>query len=110
LRWVRLPGALGAATGAIAIGTAATSTSITTTILTGTPTEPLTGTSIAVLVLAKAIGGSTTRNIAGMHLMGTGKRRISSGVRVLVAQAALVIARVGSGEPVVRAGLVELAA
>jgi len=37
--------------------------------------------------------------------MGTGKRRINSGVRVLVAQAALVIARVASGEPVVRAGL-----
>jgi hypothetical protein len=38
--------------------------------------------------------GSTIHNIAGMRPMGTGKRRINSGVRVLVAQAALVIARV----------------
>jgi Protein of unknown function (DUF3300). len=35
-RWVPLPGALGAATGAIAIGTVATSISTTTIILTGT--------------------------------------------------------------------------
>jgi hypothetical protein len=34
-----------------------------------------------------------------MHLTGTGKRRISSGVRVLVAQAALVV-------PAVRVALV----
>jgi hypothetical protein len=94
----------------IVIGTAATSTSITTTILTGTPTEPLTGTSTAVLVLVRATGGSTTRNIGAMRRMGTGKRQISSAVRALVAQAALVIVQVASGEPVVRAGLVELAA
>jgi hypothetical protein len=49
------------------------------------------------------------RNTVAMLPTGTGKRRINSGVRVLVAQAALVIARVASGEPVVRAALVELA-
>jgi hypothetical protein len=48
-------------------------------------------------------------SIAETLLMGIGKRRTSSAVRVLVAQAALVIVRVASGEPVVRAGLVELA-
>jgi hypothetical protein len=42
--------------------------------------------------------------------MGTGKQRISLAVRVLVAQAAPVIARVAPGEPAVRAGLVDLAA
>jgi hypothetical protein len=60
-----------------------------------------------VAKLARATGGNTIRNTAEMRLMGIGKRRISSGVRVLVAQAALVIARVASGEPVVRVGLVE---
>src|SRR5207244_12765887 len=49
--------------------------------------------------IAKAATGSTIRNTAGMHLTGTGKRRISSGVRALVAQAALVV-------PAVRVALV----
>jgi hypothetical protein len=40
-----------------------------------------------------------------MHLTGTGKQRISSGVRVLVAQAAQVIGRVAPGEPVVQEAL-----
>jgi hypothetical protein len=37
-----------------------------------------------VLALAKATGGSTTRSTAEMRLMGTGKRRINSAVRVLL--------------------------
>jgi hypothetical protein len=40
---------------------------------------------------------------------GIGKQRTSLVVRVLVAQAALAIARVASGEPVARVGLAELA-
>ena len=97
------PGAPGAATGAIAIGTAATSRSITLTI--SIVTTISTATSIA-----KAATGSTIRNTAGMHLTGTGKRRINSGVRVLVAQAALVIDRAASGEPVAQEALAGLAA
>jgi hypothetical protein len=42
--------------------------------------------------------------------MGTGKRRINSGVRVLVAQAALVIAWVAPGVPVAQEALAGLAA
>jgi hypothetical protein len=42
--------------------------------------------------------------------MGTGKRRINSEVRVLVAQAALVIARVAQGVPVAQEALAGLAA
>src|SRR5207237_6696866 len=102
------PGAPGAATGAIAIGTAATSTSITITI--SIVTKISTATSIA-----KAATGSTIRNTAGMHLTGTGKRRISSGVRALVAQAALVVPAVrvalvvseDPAEPAVQVALVE---
>jgi hypothetical protein len=36
------------------------------------------------LALAKATGGSTIRNTGEMRLMGTGKRRINSAVRVLL--------------------------
>src|SRR5438477_2776441 len=68
-----------AATGAIAIGAMATSTS--TTIITSTETP--TGTS-TVVKLARATGGSTTRNTGEMHPMGTGKQRINSAVRVLL--------------------------
>jgi len=98
LLWVLPPGAPGAATGAIAIGTAEMSTS--TTIIISIATTTLTATSVA-----RAATGSTIRSTAEMLPMGTGKRRINSGVRVLVAQAALVIARVAPEEPVVRAGL-----
>src|SRR5438552_8042738 len=67
------------ATGAIAIGATATSTSTTIITSTETPTE----TSTAVK-LARATGGSTTRNTGAMLPMGTGKRRINSAVRVLL--------------------------
>src|SRR6266436_4149710 len=73
LRWVPLLGALGAATGAIAIGTAATSTSITTIISIGTTIR----TSIGVK-LVRATTGSTIRNTAEMHPTETGKQPISS--------------------------------
>ena len=69
-----------AATGAIAIGAMVTSTS--TTIITSTETP--TGTS-TVVKLARAIGGSTTRNTAETLPMGTGKQRTSSGAKVRVA-------------------------
>src|SRR5437764_10180365 len=99
------PGYLVAATGAIEIGTAATSRSITLTI--SIVTTISTATSIA-----KAGTGSTIRNTVGMHLTGAGKRRISSGVRALVAQAALVVpavrvALVVSEDPVEQVALVE---
>jgi hypothetical protein len=53
----------------------------------------------------RATDGSTIRNIVETRPMGTGRQRINSGVRVLVAQAALVIAQVAPEEPVVREGL-----
>jgi hypothetical protein len=54
--------------------------------------------------LAKA-RGSITRNTEVMRRMGTGKQQTSLAVRVLVAQAAQVIARVAPGEPVVQEAL-----
>src|SRR5881392_256627 len=57
LRWVLPHGALGVATGAIAIGTVATSTLITTIISTGTTTRTSTG-----VRLARATSGSTMHN------------------------------------------------
>src|SRR5204863_435699 len=83
----------------------ATSTSITITI--SIVTTISTATSIA-----KAGTGSTIRNTVGMHLTGAGKRRISSGVRALVAQAALVVPAVRaelvvSEDPVEQVALVE---
>jgi len=98
LHWVPLLGGLGAATGAIAIGTAEMSTS--TTIIISIATTTLTATSVA-----KAATGSTMRNTGEMRLTETGKQRTSLVVRVRVELVALVIARVASGEPVVRAGL-----
>src|SRR4029453_2044407 len=94
-RWVRrdLRSVLGpAATGAIAIGTTATSTSTTTTTLTETPTETST-----VVKLARATGGSITRNTGEMLPTGTGKRRISTApmpVSSLGAELALALAAV----------------
>jgi hypothetical protein len=82
LRWVPQLGVLGVATGAIAIGTAATSTSTTTIILTETTTRMSTG-----VRLARATGGSTTRNTGEMRPMGIGKRRINSAARGLAARA-----------------------
>ena len=104
------PGAVGVATGAIAIGMVATSTSTTTITLTETPIEPPTET-LTVAKVARATGGSITRNIAEMRRMVIEEPRTSSvAMRVSSRAAELAIARVASGEPVVRVELVELAA
>ena len=79
MRWVPPRGGLGAATGAIAIGTTATSTSTTTITTIRTPTGTLT-----VVKPGRATSGSTIRNIAEMHRMVTEERRTSSVVRVPV--------------------------
>jgi hypothetical protein len=79
LRWVLPHGALGVATGAIAIGTVATLKS-TTTIITIATTI-----STATSAATDKVIGSTTRNIGGMLPMGTGKLRINSAGKVLVA-------------------------
>jgi hypothetical protein len=91
---VRPRGALGAGTGVIAIGTVATSRSTTIIITIATII------SIATSAARDKVIGSTTRNIEEMPLMGIGKQPTNSAVRVLVAQAALVIARVAPGVPV----------
>ncbi len=89
------PGALGAAIGAIAIGTAATSTSTTTTISIGTTIL------IGISVAREEVNGSTMRSTGEMPLMGIGKPRISlavrlaarvAGRRVLGLELALVVA------------------
>jgi len=77
----------------------------TTTII----TIRITISTVTSAAMDKVIG-NTTRNIGEMLRMGIDKPRINLAGRVLVAQAAPVIVRVASGEPVVRAGLVELAA
>src|SRR6266566_8457722 len=76
LRWVLPHGALGAATGAIAIGTVATLRS--TTIIITIRTTISTATSAA----RDRVIGSTTRNTGEMHPMGTGKQRISTAARL----------------------------
>jgi hypothetical protein len=93
LRWGPLLGGLGAATGAIAIGTAEMSTSTTIIISIATTTSTVTS-----AVRDKVIG-STIRNTGEMHPMGTGKQQISLVVRVRVGQVAPVV-------PAVRAALV----
>ena len=98
MRWGPLPGALGGATGAIAIGMAATSTSTTTII--SIRTTILIATSVA-----KAATGNTIRNTVGTLLTATEEQQTSSVVRV-PAELAVVVA---SGEPVVQGGLAELA-
>jgi len=60
-------------------------------------------------VTAKVIG-STIRSTAGMLPTATGKRRINSEVKVLVAQGALVIDQAASGEPVAQEALAGLVA
>jgi hypothetical protein len=85
LRWVPLLGVLGVATGAIAIGTTATSTS--TTIIISTETIISTATSAA---RGKVIG-STIRNTAETRLMVTGEQRTSLEVKVLAVRVELVI-------------------
>ena len=104
MRWVPQLGAPGVATGATAIGTVATLRS--TTIIITIRTTILTATSVA----RDKVIGSTIRNIAETHPMGTGKQRTSLAVR---ARAELVIdpvALVVPEDPVVRVELVELAA
>jgi hypothetical protein len=91
LRWVPPLGALGAATGAIAIGTAEMSTS--TTIIISIATTTSTATSAA----RDKVIGSTIRNTAETLPMGTGKQRTSSGAKVRVA---LVVSE-GPVEPAV---------
>src|SRR5206468_5258918 len=76
LRWVLPLGALGAATGAIAIGTVATLRS--TTIIITIRTTISTATSAA----RDRVIGSTIRNTGEMHPMGTGKQRISTAARL----------------------------
>jgi hypothetical protein len=73
---VPLLGALGVATGAIAIGTVATLRS--TTIIITIRTTISTATSAA----RDRVIGSTTRNTGEMHPMGTGKQRISTGAQL----------------------------
>ena len=94
------------ATGAIAIGTTATSTSTITIILTGTTTRTSTGRTSIVVKLARATGGSITRNIAEMHRMVIEELRTSSAAMRVSSLAAVLEVVV---EPVVRVGLVELA-
>src|SRR5216117_2032876 len=76
LRWVLPHGALGVATGAIAIGTVATLRS--TTIIITIATTISTATSAA----RDRVIGSTIRNTGEMHPMGTGKQRISTAARL----------------------------
>ena len=86
MRWVPPLGVLGAETGAIAIGTVATSTLITTIISTGTTTRTSTG-----VRLARATIGSITRNIAEMRRMEIGRQLISTGDVAPVAPVAPVV-------------------
>src|SRR4029077_9060761 len=87
LRWAPPLGVLGVATGAIAIGTAATSTSTTTIISIATTI------STATSAARDKVIGSTIRNTVEMRLTGTGKRRTNSAVRALVERViALVVA------------------
>src|SRR5437870_3605075 len=76
LHWVLPHGALGVATGAIAIGTVATlrSTTIIITIRTTIST--------AMSAARDRVIGSTIRNTGEMHPMGTDKQRISTAARL----------------------------
>ena len=93
MRWVPLPGVLGAAIGAIVTGTVATlrSTTIIITIATTIST--------AMSAARDKVIGNTIRNTAEMHRMGTGKQPISLAVRARVGQVAPVV-------PAVRVALV----
>jgi len=102
LRWGLQLGALGVAIGEIAIGTVATSTSTTTIILTGITTRTST-----VVKLARATGGSTTRNTAEMRPMAIEELRTNSAAMRVSSRAAVLAVVVA---PVVRAELAELAA
>src|SRR6266487_5282653 len=76
LRWVPLLGGLGAAPGAIAIGTAEMSTSTTIII------SIVTIISTAMSAARDRVIGSTIRNTGEMPPMGTGKQRISTAARL----------------------------
>ena len=79
------PGVLGVATGAIAIGTVATSTSTTTIILIRTITSTATSAAKGKVI------GNTIRNIAEMHRMVIEEPRTSLAVKVLAVRVELVI-------------------
>src|SRR5437773_2374557 len=96
LRWVPPRGALGAVIGAIAIGTAATSTSTTTIISIRTTI------STATSAARDKVIGSTIRNTAEMLRMETGKQPISLAVRGLEIVPAVRVASVVPEEPVAR--------
>src|SRR5205809_798227 len=85
LRWVPPRGALGAVIGAIAIGTAATSTSTTTIISIRTTI------STAMSAARDKVIGSTIRNTAEMLRMETGKQPISLADVAPVVRVALVV-------------------
>src|SRR5438874_4383786 len=102
LRWVPPRGALGAVIGAIAIGTAATSTSTTTIISIRTTI------STATSAARDKVIGSTIRNTAEMLRMETGKQPISLAVRGLEIVPAVRVASVVPEEPVARAAQVVL--
>jgi hypothetical protein len=84
LRSVPPLGALGVATGVIAIGMVATSRSTTIIITTATTISIATS-------IAKAATGSTIHNTAAMRLTETGKQRTSLVVRVRVELVAPVV-------------------
>lgn len=102
MQWLAPLGAPGAATGAIAIGTVATSTS--TTIITLIKTTILIETSTGDR--ADKVTGSIIRNTVGTLLTATEEQQTGSVVRV-PAELAVVAA---SAEPAVQVGLAELAA
>jgi hypothetical protein len=83
-------GALGAATGAIAIGTAATSTSITTIISTGTSTRTPTGT-LTEVKLAKATNGSITRSTEETLRTAIEEQRINLAATIANSQEAAIV-------------------
>jgi len=84
LRSAPLPGELGAAPGAIAIGMAAMLRSTTITILIVITISTATS-------IAKAATGSTIHNTAAMRPTETGRQRTSLEVRVRVVRVALVV-------------------
>ena len=90
LRWGLQLGALGVATGAIAIGTVATSTS--TTIIISIRTTISTATSTA----RDKVIGSTIRNIAGMRPMGIGAQRINLAAMLASSRAIAQAAALGT--------------
>ncbi len=85
-------GVLGAVIGAIAIGTAATSTSTTTIILTGTTISIRTISTAITLTEGKAarVTGNITRNTEATRLTAIGERQTSSAATIASSQALVV--------------------